>query len=184
MEALQIARSVLEGDCQLSSRVKALFLTRKARALAQGGDESALRLLPEIRSLFLDGVNDRDPAWAWWIDERELAWHEAMVQRDLGLAGQAVAHFERSVIATPATEIRSQYLHRAYLLQAQVDNSTWKDAEQTTRQLLPLATEVASTRTVVILRSTLSQLSARDKVPTSLQEQATMLSAALDEAPV
>ena len=70
-------------------RLKALFLTRKARALAQGGDESALRLLPEIRSLFLDGVSDGDPAWAWWIDERELAWHEAMIQRDLGWpAGQ------------------------------------------------------------------------------------------------
>ncbi len=45
-EALQIARSVLEGDYRLSPRLKALFLTRKARALAQGGDESALALLP------------------------------------------------------------------------------------------------------------------------------------------
>ena len=84
-EALQIARSVLEGDYRLSPRLKALFLTRKARAMAQGGDGSALTLLPEIRSLFLDGVTDEDPAWAWWIDERELAWHEAMVQRDLAL---------------------------------------------------------------------------------------------------
>jgi hypothetical protein len=89
-EALQIARSVLEGDYQLSSRLRALFLTRKARALAQGGDEGALRLLPEIRSLYLDGVSDTDPAWAWWIDERELAWHEAMVQRDLGPVSQSV----------------------------------------------------------------------------------------------
>src|SRR5580658_10479713 len=127
-EALQITRSVLEGNYKLSPRLKALFLTRKARALAQGGDDTALRLLPEIRSLFLDGVGDTDPAWAWWIDERELAWHEAMILRDLGSAGQAITHFERSVAATPATEIRSQYLHRAYLLQAQVDNSTWDDA--------------------------------------------------------
>ena len=152
-EALQIARSVLEGDYRLSPRLKALFLTRKARALAQGGDESALRLFPEIRSLYHDGVSDEDPAWAWWIDERELAWHEAMVQRDLGLPERAITQFERSVIATPATEIRSQYLHRAYLLQAQVDNGTWDDAEQTIRQLLPLSTEVASTRTVVLLRN-------------------------------
>ena len=183
-EALQIARSVLEGDYRLSPRLKALFLTRKARALAQGGDESALRLLPEIRNLFLDGVSDADPAWAWWIDERELAWHEAMVQRDLGLANRAITQFEHSVVATPATEIRSQYLHRAYLLQAQVDNRTWDAAEQTIRQLLPLSTEVASTRTVVLLRNVLRQLATRDKVPTSLQEQVTMLSAALDEAPV
>jgi hypothetical protein len=183
-EALQIARSVLEGNYRLSPRLKALFLTRKARALAQGGDVSAIHLLPEIRSLFLDGVSDADPAWTWWIDERELAWHEAMVQRDLGLSSRAITQFERSVAATPATEIRSQYLHRAYLLQAQVDNSTWDAAEQTIRQLLPLATEVASTRTVVLLRKVLCQLAACDKVPSSLQEQAAMLSAALDDAPV
>jgi transcriptional regulator with XRE-family HTH domain len=183
-EALQIAHSVLAGNYRLSPRLKALFLTRKARALAQGGDASALHLFPEIRDLFLDGVSDGDPAWAWWIDERELAWHEAMAQRDLGLASRAITQFERSVVATPATEIRSQYLHRAYLLQAQVDNSTWDAAEQTIRQLRPLAAEVASTRTVVLLRNILSQLAACDKVPSSLQEQATMLSAALDEAPV
>ena len=183
-EALQIARSVLEGDYRLSPRLKALFLTRKARAMAQGGDMGALRLLPEIRDLFLDGVSDGDPAWAWWIDERELAWHEAMVQRDLGLASRAITQFERSVIATPSTEIRSQYLHRAYLLQAQVDNRTWDAAEQTIRQLLPLSTEVASTRTVVLLRNILRQLESRDQVPASLQEQVAMLSAALDEAPV
>ena len=148
-EALQIVRSVLEGDYRLSPRLKALFLMRKARALAQGGDMSALRLLPEIRSLFLDGVSDGDSAWAWWIDERELSWHEAMVQRDLGLADRAITQFERSVMATPVTEIRSQYLHRAYLLQAQADSGSWSAAEQTIRQLLPLSSEVASTRTVV-----------------------------------
>ena len=127
-EALHIARSVLEGDYKLSPRIKALFLTRKARALAQSGDESALRLLPEIRDLYLDGVSDADPAWAWWIDDRELTWHEAMVQRDLGLSGKAIDHFERSVMAIPANEIRSQYVHRAYLLQSQVDNNTWDAA--------------------------------------------------------
>ena len=58
-EAFQIARSVLEGDYKLSPRIKALFLTRKARALAQSGDESALRLLPEIRDLYLSRGRDR-----------------------------------------------------------------------------------------------------------------------------
>jgi hypothetical protein len=183
-EALQIARSVLEGGYSLSPRLKALFLTRKARALAQGGDAGALRLFPEIRSLYLDGVSGADPAWTWWIDERELAWHEAMAQRDLGLASQAISFFERSVIATPATEIRSQYLHRAYLLQAQVDNSSWTDAEQTIRQLIPLSAEVASTRTVVLLRETLRQLGARDNIVSAVKDQAAMLGTALDHAPV
>jgi transcriptional regulator with XRE-family HTH domain len=183
-EALQIARSVLDGDYRLSPRLKALFLTRKARALAQGGDDSALRLFPEIRSLYHEGVSDEDPAWAWWIDERELAWHEAMVQRDLGMPERAIAQFERSVMATPATEIRSQYLHRAYLLQAQADNATWDDAEQSIRQLLPLSSEVASTRTVVLLRKVSSQLAAHPRGPSALQEQVTLLNVALDQAPV
>jgi hypothetical protein len=182
-EALHIARAVLEGDYKLSPRIKALFLIRKARALAQSGDESALRLLPEIRDLYLNGVSDADPAWAWWIDDRELAWHEAMVQRDLGLSSKALECFERSVMATPTDEIRSQYLHRAYLLQSQVDNSMWESAEQTVRRLIPLAREVASTRTAVILRSIPDQLARRGMVPAGFWEQFTMLSAVLDESP-
>jgi hypothetical protein len=182
-EALQLTRSVLEGEYRLSPRLTALFLMRKARALAQGGDESALRLFPEIRSLYLNGVSDGDPAWAWWIDDHEIDWHEAMARRDLGMVDQAISYFERSVIATPATETRGQYFHRASLLQAQVDNRTWDDAEQTIRQLLPLSAEVASTRTVVLLRKILNQTATSVNVPLSLQEQAAMLSAALDEAP-
>jgi hypothetical protein len=182
-EAFQIARSVLEGDYKLSPRIKALFLTRKARALAQSGDESALRLLPEIRHLYLNGVSDSDPAWAWWIDDRELAWHEAMVQRDLGLASEAMDHFEQSVMATPADEIRSQYLHRAYLLQSQVDNNTWDAAERTAAQLIPLSREVASTRTAVLLRSISGRLAKRAKVPSGFQDQFSILCTALDESP-
>jgi hypothetical protein len=107
-----------------------------------------------------------------------------MIQRDLGQAGRAIAQFEHSVMATPATEIRSQYLHRAYLFQAQLDNGTWGDAGRTIRELLPLATEVASTRTVVLLRNTLRELAQHSKAPASLHEQAAMLRAALDEAPI
>jgi hypothetical protein len=168
----------------LSPRLRALFLTRKARALAQGGDESALALFPEIRALFLQGVTDGDPPWAWWFDQRELDWHEAMVHRDLGLFGRAVDQFERSVMAVPSDEIRSQYVHRAYLLQAQVDTGTWDAAEQTIRQLIPLSREVASTRTVVLLRAIPNQLARNAKIPGAFQEQVAMLSAALDEAPV
>jgi hypothetical protein len=184
VEALQIARSVLEGGYSLSPRLKALFLTRKARALAQGGDEGALRIFPQIRSLFLDGVSDTDPAWTWWIDEHELAWHEAMALRDLGFPSRAIAFFEQSMIATPSTEIRGQYIHGAYLLQAQVDNSSWVDAEQTIRRLLPLSAEVASARAVILLRKIIRQLGTRDNASAALKDQAALLSDALDKAPV
>jgi hypothetical protein len=155
---------------------------RKARALAQCGDENALRLFPEIRSLFLDGVSDADPGWAWWVDERELLWHLAMVQRDLGMA-QAVTQFERSALGVPANEIRSQYVHRSYLLQAQVENKSWAAAESTIREIVPRPGQVASTRAAVLLRNVLTRLeSNRAKLPSGLLEQASKLRSALDAA--
>lgn len=183
-EALSLARLVLEGDYELSARLRALFLTRKARALAQCGDESALKMFPEIQSLFLEGVSDRDPPWAWWVDERELAWHEAMANKDLGRIAHAIEEFEHSVAATQATEPRSQYLHRAYLLQQQIEARSWSTAEKTIRELIPLATQVASTRTVVIIRKSLACLATAENgnIPSVVHEQAVLLASTLDEA--
>jgi hypothetical protein len=81
----------------------------------------------------------------------------------LGLSGQAIDNFERSVSATPADETRSQYLHRAYRLQAQADIGAWDAADQTIRQLIRLSREVGSTRTVVLLRDIPRQLAIRAK---------------------
>ena len=86
-------------------------------------------------------------------------------------------------MATPADEIRSQYLHRAYLLQSQVDNNTWDAAEQTVRQLIPLSREVASTRTAVILRSISGQLAKHGRVPLAFRSNSQCSRAALDESP-
>ncbi|WP_199430844.1 XRE family transcriptional regulator [Qaidamihabitans albus] len=181
-EALQIARSVLEGNYELSPRIRALFLTRKARALAQGGDESATSLFGEIESLYLEGVWSDDPDWAWWIDERELAWHKAMATQSLQRDSLAIAEFEHSVEATAPTETRSQYLHRAYLLQAQIDLGTWNDAEATLKSLLPLIPEVESTRTKVLLRNAIAKVAIRQQVPANIESGIAQLGIALDDA--
>ncbi|MGH7929732.1 MAG: helix-turn-helix domain-containing protein [Candidatus Binatia bacterium] len=182
-EALHIAESVLDGTYRLSPRLRALFLTRKVRALAQNGDESCLRTFGEIKSLYFEGVQSTDPAWAWWIDERELAWHEAMCKQDLGDSKSAIVQFERSVESTPATEIRSQYLHRAYLLAAQVKLKSWAAADNTMQELQPLAREVASTRTAVLIRQILRKLQAEyNKVPQGLLERGAELELVLNNA--
>jgi hypothetical protein len=183
-EALNLARSVLEGDYQLSPRLRGLFLTRKARAMAQCGDEKSLDLFPEIYSLYQDGVRGNDPAWAWWVDERELLWHEAMAQRDLGLP-LAVAQFERSAAAVPSDETRSQYVHGSYLLQSHVENRSWEAAEGTLADLIPLSRDVASTRAVVLLRDVLSRLDAqRPLLPSGLVERASQLDTTLSDLAV
>lgn len=90
---LDLAESVLNGRYRLMPRVRCLFLIRKARAHAQGGDIQALTLVSEARSLYQDGLTATDPAWAWWIDEREISWHEGMCRADLGDHASALRHF-------------------------------------------------------------------------------------------
>lgn len=181
-EALQLVRSVLEGDYRLTPRLRALFVMRQARALAQGGDESAVRLMTEVRGRYEDGVTDQDPAWAWWIDERELDWHEAMILRDLGKRSGSLTKFEESAAGVPAAETRSQYVHRAHLFQSQVESHAWTEADRTLGQLLSLSVEVASTRASVLLRATLNDAEHLTKAPKPFLEQAKRLGTALNNA--
>jgi transcriptional regulator with XRE-family HTH domain len=180
-EALHLARSVLESRDRLSPRVRTLFLVRKARALAQGGDERALRLFNEVRSHYKDGVRESDPKWAWWVDEREIAWHEGMALVDLGRPGEAVEKFEHSVWGKTAHQMRGRYLHLGYLLSAQVQVGAWSDAETTMRQIATMVSDVSSTRTVVLLTAILPKLQ-HEQVPVSTREIAEQLRMFLDQA--
>lgn len=173
-EALHLARSVLESRDQLTPRVRTLFLVRKARALAQGGDEQALRLFDQARSHYEDGVRDSDPKWAWWIDERELAWHEGMVLTDLGRAREAVSKFEQSVVLASPRLMRGRYVHLGYLLGAYVKVGAWRDAEMTMRQIMPMIGCVNSTRVAVLLAGILPALT-RERVPGSTRDTAEQL---------
>lgn len=181
-EALQLASSVLESRDRLSPRVKTLFLMRQARALAQGGDEQALRLFDQVRSHYADGMRDSDPKWAWWVDERELAWHEGMALVDLGYPREAVGKFEQSVWATAPHQLRGRYLHLGYLLGAQVKVGAWSDAETTMCQIGAMVGDVASTRTVVLLGRILPELK-DEHVPGSTRDTAEQLALLLRQAP-
>ncbi len=180
-EALHLARSVLESRDRLSPRVKTLFLVRKARAQAQGGDEQALRLFDQARSHYEDGMRDSDPKWAWWVDERELSWHEGMALVDLGRSHEAIEKFEQSVWMMTSHQMRGRYVHLGYLLSAQVEVGAWRDAEATMRQIATMVSDVSSTRTVVLLAGILSRLR-HEHVPGSTRETAEQLSLLLSQA--
>jgi hypothetical protein len=156
-------------------------LVRKGRALAQGGDEHALRLFDEVRSHYEDGVRESDPKWAWWVDERELAWHEGMALIDLGRPGEAVEKFQQSVWVMSAHQMRGRYLHLGYLLGAQVKVGAWSDAETTMRQILTMVSDVSSTRTVVLLTAILPKL-LHERVPGSTRDTAEQLALLLSQA--
>ena len=182
-EALQLAESVLNGPYSLSPRVRSLFLVRKARALAQGGDQAALRMLGEATSLYNDGVTDADPAWAWWVDQRELWWHEGMCLSDLGDQAGALDAFERSAAAVPDGETRSQFVHGAYLAAAQVRARSWDGARVTIANLQPLAVQVASGRTESIVKEMLPRIESESSAAArGLLPEATELHTCIVEA--
>lgn len=186
-EALRIARMVLESNT-LSPRLEALFRTREARALALGGDDTAAeRTFGQARSLYLDGVRAEDPAWAWWINDRELAWHAAMIQSDSADWRSAADTFHASIEVTPGREVRRRYNHLASLLDAQIRVGAWRDVDRTIERVMPYVDEVGSTRTATTLLGALDQLSALDQLGTSritpaVREGATQLRGLLTDA--
>lgn len=167
-DALDIARMALERAP--SPRLQALFRTREARALAlQGQDSAAAQAYQQAHSLYLDGVRDDDPAWAWWITGPELTWHHAMIRADCGDLRSAVDIFEQSAEDMPATAVRGRYCHLAHLLDAQLAAGAWQDADRTIHRLLPYVDEVGSRRTANILFGAVGRLEAQ-KPPASVRD--------------
>jgi hypothetical protein len=158
VESLNLARMVLDTS-KLSPRLEAMFRTREARALAQLGDTAtAEQTFRQARSLYLDGVSDGDPAWAWWVNDQELAWHEAMIRADSSDWVAAVDALEESLVLTPGREVRRRYNHLANLFYAQVRAEAWHDAGETAERVAPFIEEVRSTRAVNTLLSGLDTL--------------------------
>jgi hypothetical protein len=181
VESLNLARMVL-ATSKLSPRLEAMFRIREARALAQLGDRNtADQTFHQARSLYLDGVRDDDPAWAWWINDQELAWHEAMIRADSSDWSAAVDALEESLVLTPGREVRRRYNHLANLFYAQSRAGAWQDAPETMARVAPFIEEVRSTRAVKTLLGGLDTLDAGD-VASSTREASRGLRSALAEA--
>ncbi|MGV9678805.1 hypothetical protein ACWDSJ_26275 [Nocardia sp. NPDC003482] len=158
VEALRIAQMVLEQQPP-SPRLEAMFRVREARALASLGDEtSSARALAKARSLYLDGIQDNDPPWVWWISDHELGWHEATILADRGDWTKSADVFRASVEAIPIDQTRSRYIHLASLLNAQIRAQAWRDAADTICRILPLVDEIRSTRTAAALAEAVDYL--------------------------
>ncbi|WP_310278454.1 helix-turn-helix domain-containing protein [Haloactinomyces albus] len=181
VEALRIARMMLETN-KLSPRLETLFRTREARALALAGDETAAeRMFRRARLLYLDGVCGDDLAWAWWINEQELAWHEAMIRVDSADWGSAVDAFQASIEVTLDHEVRRRYHHLAALLDVQVRVAAWRGADRTVQRVLPYVDEIGSTRTVTTLLGVIDRLGTTRATP-SVGEAAGQLGGILTSA--
>jgi hypothetical protein len=173
---------VLESS-KLSPRLEAMFRTREARALAQLGDTTAAeQTFRQAHSLYLDGVRDDDPAWAWWINDQELAWHEAMIRADSADWSAAIDALEESLVLTPGREIRRRYNHLANLFNAQVRAAAWREADATMQKVAPFIDEVRSTRAVNTLMTGLDALDDASDAAPSVRETSRYLRTVLADA--
>jgi tetratricopeptide (TPR) repeat protein len=157
-ESLGIVRMVL--DARLSPRLEALFRTREARALAQLGDKTtAERTFSHARSLYLEGVRDDDPAWAWWVTDQELRWHEAMIAADGGDLAAAIDLLQAAIAITPDHERRRLFNSYANLALLQARADARRDALTTVEACRPFRATVESVRSETTLREALHVLS-------------------------
>ncbi|WJV48978.1 DNA-binding protein [Streptomyces flavofungini] len=163
------------GPRPLPPRVAALVRIREAHATAmRGARREPAELMARAGSLFLDGVSGRDPAWAWWLDERELTGHRGWVAARLGDFGRAVPLLRRA--ATASGDPSYRHLFTAHLLAALTGAGAWTDAELLVADLAPRAADIGSARTTERLRGTARRvLHGPDRVPASARDAAVHL---------
>lgn len=161
-QGLAAIEPVLEHG-RLTPRLESMFRLRAARVHAQQGlPTEAFRLLDHARSLLLDGVSDRDPAWSWWISLRGLDHATAAMHCGLGDWASAIDPLHRALEATPAGATRDRFLYQCTLLHAEVELNAWHDAEATALRLAALVDTVGSNRPLARLAATIRQVSAQD----------------------
>ncbi|GHF58786.1 hypothetical protein GCM10010218_45150 [Streptomyces mashuensis] len=137
----------------LTPRVEAVFRIRQAHALADAGHRAeALRALARARSLFLDGPSDRDPPWAWWIDEDELTGHHGMVLARLGDLDRASGLLHAATGSGQGPAYRS--LFTAELLDVLVRSGAHDEAAALMGALAPHLAGIGSVRALNSLRRT------------------------------
>ncbi|MEE1927083.1 DNA-binding protein [Streptomyces sp. TRM 70351] len=193
--ALRLAEAALLDAPRMPARVAAVFRVRQSRALALTGQRArALHAAGHARALFLDGPQPGDPAWTWWIDERELAGHLGLVHAGLGEWSRAVDRLEPAGAAGDlAGPTAFRALFTAELLAAQLHAGAWHDAARLAARIAPRAAAIGSGRAAGVLRRSLAPLVARPDaarpvteagaVPGPVREAAHWLSAGLRTPP-
>ncbi|MER5299996.1 DNA-binding protein [Streptomyces lasiicapitis] len=173
------------GPRPLPPRVATLVLIREAHATAMlGARREPTDLMARAGSLFLDGVSRGDPAWAWWIDERELAGHRGWVAARVGDFDRAVPLLRAAAAPTGPSY---RHLFTAHLLAALTGAGAWSDAERLIADLAPRAAGIGSARTTESLRDTAVRLlrareHRHDRAPASVRDAAVFLLESLTPA--
>ncbi|MEV4196183.1 tetratricopeptide repeat protein, partial [Streptomyces toxytricini] len=143
--SLRIASTVLARP-DLPGRVAAVFHVRAGRALARlGRGPQAMRSLHTASELLADPPGPRDPAWAWWMDRRELDGHRGLAEAALGRRDRAAELLHRAVHGAdsgPAYRV----LFAAELARVLAEAADWREADHALAALLDTAPTAGSVR--------------------------------------
>lgn len=170
-EALRISERFGE-ESRVPVRVRALFRLRQARALGHLGDESAARsAFDRARATFGDGVSNRDPAWAWWFNARELDGHAGSMFASLGRHVEALPLLSSAVDLASGRESQrwALYIHRACLLDSALAAGDVAEAERAAIAVAPMLGQMHSVRTENRLRRAVSRVPG-EALPSTLSD--------------
>jgi tetratricopeptide (TPR) repeat protein len=95
-DAVNLIRTAQEGIRRNTTpRVRAMLHVRAGRALSKTGEAGAsARELDAARQAYAQGPRDDDPAWAYWITEREIEMASGSAALDLKEPHHALTCFE------------------------------------------------------------------------------------------
>lgn len=170
-EALRISERFGE-DLRVPARVRAMFRLRQARALGHLGDESAARsAFGRARATFGDGVSNRDPAWAWWFNARELDGHAGSMFAAMGRHGEALPLLSNAVELASGIENQrwALYIHWACLLDSALAAGDVAEAERAAIGVAPMLGQMHSVRTENRLRRAVSRVPG-EALPSTLSD--------------
>lgn len=152
-EALRISEELMTNP-RVPGRVALLGRVRHARALALFGDRTrALDAVERAQGALQDSISNRDPQWAWWVDEMEVIGHRGEALMSLGDHKEALPHLQRAnELVKPG---RGALYYSVAELSALAQVGAWRESETTLSRISLILESVASSRSRTRLKEAL-----------------------------
>ncbi|MBH5333791.1 helix-turn-helix transcriptional regulator [Streptomyces pactum] len=182
-EELAIARAVLEGR-PLPPRVEAMFRVREAKGLVESGQlEAGAKAFGRARALYADGEHHHDPYWAWWLTPGEIDGHEGYGFQVSGDHSRGIPYLERALHLSEPVAVGYRSISAARLLDCLLAVRRWRDAEDLALRVTPTVHEIASGRTLSLLRDAAEKGRRIEGAPVDVRDALSALATAVDADP-
>lgn len=146
-DALLLARSAVTGAVSASPLVRALLLERVAWAAARARDHGAARrVLDGVDDAYADRGDVAEPAWVYWLDQREIDVMRGRCLIELGQPADAEPLLASAIDGYAPDRAREVALYGTWLAEAHARSGELDAARVVLRRVRQAAEQVASTR--------------------------------------